>query len=441
MKTIFLFIYPRLFISDLLRGEYIKYLSSKYKVVVFLENLDDSYYKSDNVIYIKFPFKLNKFRFWTIFESLLRINLIRRFDNFIGIKYRHVRYSGNDWRKNLLKFIAQLLPRKFFNPSFFYWFEKIFITHKKEFKYYIDKYNPSLVLTSGPGFYFMEGWAILCAKKFGIPTAAINFSWDNLTIYARSVRKTDYIICWNDIVKKDAQTIHGYKDNEVFVAGILRYDFLFKKDELGSREQFLKNKGLDPDKKTIFVATATDSDLDLHKKVINAIRDMNVNIYVRVHPLERMKTYEEFKKLNNVYIEYAGTVKQGDEERGWQTEMEKEDQVNLKKILKFCDLHINRSSTMTLDSLAFNLALPIINLKFPTSVVPVADYEHYKPIVDEGAVRLARNIDDAVRYVKMYLDNPLLDIENRKKVFDMMIKFSDGLSYKRSVDFLEKMIK
>ncbi|MEK7575931.1 MAG: CDP-glycerol glycerophosphotransferase family protein [Patescibacteria group bacterium] len=441
MKTIFLFIYPRLFISDLLRGEYIKYLSSKYKVVVFLENLDDSYYKSDNVIYIKFPFKLNKFRFWTIFESLLRINLIRRFDNFIGIKYRHVRYSGNDWRKNLLKFIAQLLPRKFFNPSFFYWFEKIFITHKKEFKYYIDKYNPSLVLTSGPGFYFMEGWAILCAKKFGIPTAAINFSWDNLTIYARSVRKTDYIICWNDIVKKDAQTIHGYKDNEVFVAGILRYDFLFKKDELGSREQFLKNKGLDPDKKTIFVATATDSDPDLHKKVINAIRDMNVNIYVRVHPLERMKTYEEFKKLNNVYIEYAGTVKQGDEERGWQTEMEKEDQVNLKKILKFCDLHINRSSTMTLDSLAFNLALPIINLKFPTSVVPVADYEHYKPIVDEGAVRLARNIDDAVRYVKMYLDNPLLDIENRKKVFDMMIKFSDGLSYKRSVDFLEKMIK
>lgn len=439
MKTFFLFIYPRLFVSDLLRGEYIKYLSSKYKVVVFLGKPEDSYYKSDNITYIKFPLKIN--RFWTLFEILLRINLIRRFDHFVGIKYRHVRYAGEDWRKNFLKFIARILPRNFFSPQFFYWFEKIFVTNKKLFKQYVDKYNPSLVLTSGPGLYFMEGWAILCAKKFGIPTAAINFSWDNLTIYARSVRKTDYIICWNDIVKKDAKEIHGYKDNEIFVSGILRYDFLFMKDELGTREEFLKSKGLDLTKKTIFVATATDSDSDLHKKVINAVKDMNVNVYVRVHPLERMKTYEEFKALNNIYMEYAGTVKQGDEQRGWQTEMEKEDQINLKKILKFCDLHINRSSTMTLDSLAFNLKLPIINLKFPTSVVPVVDYEHYKPIIDEGAVRLAHNIDEMIEYVKMYLDNPLLDMENRKKVFDMIIKFNDGLSYKRSVDFLEKMIK
>jgi hypothetical protein len=440
MKTIFLFINNRGYISDLLRGDYIKYLSSKYKVIVFLNELDDTHFKSDNITYIKFPLKMGKF--WTLFDVLFRTSLIRRFDDFVGIRTRHLRYKQNDWRKNILKKVAKLLPRNFFSPEFFYIFEKIFIPNTKLFKQYIDTYNPSLILTATPGLMFMEAWAILCAKKFNVPSVSFYFSWDNLTIYARSVRKTDYMICWNEVIKKEAIDIHKYKDNEVFVSGIIRFDHFFKDENIGTKEEFLKSKGLDPMKKTILVATATDVDADLYRNIIKAVKDLDVNVYVRIHPIDRIRNYEDLKREKKVYIESAGSAKLSGERKGWQTELEEKDRINVKKILKFSDLEINRASTMTLDTFACNLDIPIINLNFKkSSIVPVVEYEHYKPIVDEGAVRVAYNIDEVMDYTEIYLKNPELDKENRKRIFDRLIKFDDSYSYKRNVDFLENILK
>ena len=288
----------------------------------------------------------------------------------------------------------------------------------------------------------METWAILCAKKFKIPSVATYFSWDNLTIYARAVRKTDYIVCWNDIVKKEAIDVHKYKEDEVFVSGIIRFDHFFKKENLGTREEFLRNKGLDPAKKTILIATATDVDPDLYQSVARTVKNPNVNVYIRVHPLDRISKYDEFKKDKNVYIESAGTISQDKKEKGWQTSMNDNDRINVKKTLKFCDLGINRASTMTLDTWACNVNMPIVNLNFKKSrIVPVVDYEHYKPIVDAGAVRVAHNIDEVMKYTKMYLNDLSIDLDNRKKIFNTLIKFNDGLSYKRSVDFLNKVVK
>jgi|TARA_Y100000310_G_scaffold162742_1_gene162694 hypothetical protein len=437
MKTVFLFIHNRAYISDLLRGDYIKYLSSKYKVVIFLHDIDDTHYQSDNIIYVKFPIKMGKF--WTLFEELLRKSLIRRFDNFVGVRTRHLRYKQNDWRKNFLKRIAKFLPRNFFGPDFFFLLEKIFVPHTKIFKQYIDKYNPSIILTTTPGLSFMEAWAIICAKKFNIPSVATYFSWDNLTIYARALRKTDYIICWNEIIKKEAIEIHKYKRDETFVSGIIRFDYFFKKEDLGTREEFLRSKGLDPNKKTILIATATDVDPDLYINIARIVKNLDVNMYIRIHPIDRISRYAEFGEDENVYVESAGKIRQDVSRKGWQIELDDNDRLNVKKILKFCDLGINRASTMTLDTWACNVNMPIINLNFKKSnIVPVVDYEHYKPIVDVGAVRVAHNIDEVMKYINMYLNDLSIDLINRKKMFDMLIKFNDGLSYKKSVDFLDK---
>ncbi len=440
MKTVFLFIFNRAYISDLLRGDYIKYLSSKYKVVVFVENLNDAHYQSGNITYIKFPIKAGKF--WTLFDTLLRTGLIRRFDDFVGIRTRHLRNKHNDWRRNLLTRISKFLPKNLFSPNFFFFLERIFTPNTKLFREYKEKYNPALILTSGPGFHFMEAWAIMCAKKFNIPSVSTYFSWDNLTIYARSVRKTDYIICWNEVIKKEAIDIHKYKENKVFVSGIIRFDHFFKKENLGTREEFLRSKGLNPAKKTILIATATDVDPDLYQSVARTLKDLDVNVYIRVHPIDRISKYEDLRDNKNVYIESAGTIDKSAGGKGWQTSMNDDDRINVKKALKFCDLGINRASTMTLDTWAHNINMPIINLDFENSrIVPVVDYEHYKPIVDAGAVRVAHNTDEVMKYTNMYLNDLSIDLDNRKKIFDTLIKFDDGLSYKRAVDSLDKIMQ
>lgn len=436
MKTVFLFITYRSYISDLLRGEYIKYLSSKYRVVVFLEDISRDYYRRDTVIYLKFPLRAGKFWFW--FESYLRPYLIRRYDYLSGVQFRYARYGGNDWRKNFLRRIALSLPTNFFSPRFFLWLERVFVPHLALFRRYVRDYQPSLILTATPGLTFMEAWAILCAKKVKIPSVAINFSWDNLTIYPRSVRKTDYLICWNGIIKKEAVTLHGYRDEEVFISGIMRYDHFFNREDLGTREKFLAKKNLNPNKKTVLVATSTDPDPNLYKKIIKLFQDLDVNILIRVHPLERLSDYAVFQTEGRVRVELAGTTQQADSKKGWQVEMTEEDKVNIKKILKFCDLNINRSSTISLDSLIFDM--PVINLNFGTSKVPIVSFPHYRRLIDEGAVRLARDENELVKFATMYLADRSIDRESRRDIVGKLVPFRDGLSYKRNVDFLAKII-
>ena len=136
-------------------------------------------------------------------------------------------------------------------------------------------------------------------------------------------------------------------------------------------------------------------------------------------------------------MELAGTPKQIDSKKGWQVEMNEADRLNVKKIFTFCDLNINRSSTITLDSLIFNM--PVINLDFGTSIVPIVAFPLYQPLIEGGAVRLAHNHDELFGFVKMYLDSPSIDRENREKMVNEIVKFKDGLSYKKSVDFLARM--
>lgn len=437
MKTVFLFIYHRGCISDLLRGDYLKYLSSKYRVIVFLTDAGNTYPVLVNVTYIQFPLQLGKF--WYIFDSYLRPYLIRRFDYLPGVQFRYAIYQGTDRLKNFLRRIALMLPRNFFAPRFFLALERIFVPDFKLFKFFFKNYRPSLVVTATPGLSFMEAWAILGAKKTGLPSVAINFSWDNLITYPRSVRPPDYLICWNEIIKKEALDLHGYRPENVFVSGILRYDHFFKEGDLGTREEFLISKNLDPGQKTILVATSTDPDPDLYKRIIRLLQKLKVNILVRIHPLERLTDYQEFESNKNVRVELAGTVRQDDSKKGWQVEMGEEDRVNVKKIFKFCDLNINRSSTISLDSLIFDM--PVINLDFGTSQVPIVTFPHYWPLIEAGAVRLAHNEEELIKFAMMYLDDSSVDSRERQKIVAKLVPFRDGLAYKRNVDFLAEIIK
>lgn len=433
----FLFISHRAYRSDLLQGEYIKYLSGKYRVIVFISGSTRSYYQSENVEYRQFPVSAG--RFWSLFDSFLRPYLIRRFDYLPGVQFRHARYAGNDRVKNFLRALSFLLPKSFFSPSFFFWLETRFVPALGLFRRWVRQYQPVLILTATPGLSFMEAWAILCAKKLKISSAAVNFSWDNLTVYPRTIRPTDYLICWNEVIRQEAVALHGFDEKWVFVSGIMRYDHFFRNDSLGARDEFLINKGLDPAKKTILVATATDPDPDLHRRVVRWLRELAVNILIRVHPLERLSHYEEFFGQPGICVELAGSAKQSDETRGWQVELEESDRLNVKRIFSFCDLNINRSSTITIDSLIFGL--PAINLDFGTSPVPIVTFPHYRPLIESGAVRLAHNRDELLKFATMYLANPLIDQKARRQIVDRLVPFRDGLAYKRNVDFLSEIIK
>mgnify|MGYP001609019266 CR=1 FL=1 len=454
MKTVFLFIYHHSHIADLLHTNYIKYLSEKYKVVVITPQREGDHiisknkiFTSPNIIYAEFP--LEHAKWWRRFK-LLRASCVRQFDNLLSVQINYKRTRVDDKRRVVLRAVSLMLPRFITSTAMFTWLETFIIPASKIFDEYAEKYKPSIILTATPGFTHFEAWAIILAKKSNIPTAAINFTWDNLTSNGKLIRKTDYLIVWNEIIKKEAKEYHNYSTKDVFVSGPIRFDNYFNHIEGEmTRENFLKSKNLDPARKTVLITTMSKNNYPYHKELVQSIisiRDSNspkkrFNIFIRVHPIDSFEIYSDIAKANyeNLYIERAGKQIKPDSAIGQKVRMDEEDMLNLKHTLMYSDICINPFSTISLESMIFDK--PVINIGLDPEYRPALNYVHYKPLLDKKAVKVAYTEKQLEDYIDLYLTKPETDQENRKKIVKDFIGFTDGLSYKRNADFLEEIFK
>ena len=489
MKTIFLAIPHYIFTSDLLRTKYIEYLSSKYRVIVLTPMIDGetaksgNYFQSPNVIYIKHaserPSFWNKMKFF-------RLACVNEFDYLASMRHYYQRpIYKNDTKRRWLHFLAKpffwLLTARFFSEV-----EQSLLPQSRTFAALVKEFQPALLVTATPGFDPWEAELILYARRFklpsyddssalsvrglpsyddssalsvrglpsyddssalsvrGLPTVAANFSWDNLTMNCKHIRKTDYLIPWNEVMKEEAMTIHGYPKERLFVSGTPRFDPYFDKTVKPlSREEFLRSKGLNPKYKTIFHTTVTKA-YPFQKKYIHDLLQLRdngsipyMNIFVRLHPLDEPKNYEEFKDIKDFAIENAGAAIQT--ERGARVEMSYADLLNLRYSLAYTDININYASTISIEACIFDK--PVVNIGWIDHYKLAYDFNHYKPIVDSGAVKVAKTDYDLPKLINLYAADPTIDSENRKKIVERYVGFTDGLSYKRSVDFLDKIIQ
>ena len=83
---------------------------------------------------------------------------------------------------------------------------------------------------------------------------------------------------------------------------------------------------------------------------------------------------------------------------------------------------INVASTVSLD-LAI-LDKPVINIAFnppgeaiyPNDYEKIYDFDHYRPIVESGAISLAKNPGELEDQLRIYLENPKIHQTERKKL-------------------------
>lgn len=450
MKTIFLFLGNRLNITDTLHTRFIKELSRKYRVVVFfpteiggIQMNTSTYPKLKNVYYHLIPAPAG--RFWCYFSEL-RSEFITRFNNTGIVKWQRKREKYSQSRR-LFKFIAKLFPTRFFSSELFTKIESIFVPGYGNFKEFARSYTPDLVLVPLPNIIPLETYAILWARRAGIPTVAYNPTWDNLLVYPRHIRKTDYISVWNEQSKEVAIDWHGYSLDKVFVGGILRFDHYFRDELLPlSREEFLKSKGLDPRRKTVFFASRSQG-TSFSKDFIHSFISWQkkggfkepVNLFVRAHIIDSMEDYQEFIGMSGVHIERAGTTKQIDRSSGQKSEMDEDALVETKMTLKYCDVCINITSTMSAEAMVFDM--PVVSAGFVPMYSELLALEHISPLVEHGAIRVASSMDEIHDYIKMYLENPAIDRENRKWAVPHALGPTDGYSYKRIVNFVDEILE
>lgn len=431
MKTVFLFVDKPVFLGDLLNTGYIKCLADKYKVVLFLnrsgiwaKNLN--FFQSPNITYIDWKIENAKLLGTMKF---IRFSCIREFDYLKTTQYYRKR-RDQDRENTFLRVVSKPFSKLLTN-RFFYKLELLLIKKSKLFSFYVEKYKPSLVIVATPGLNTMEAEAVLLAKKYGIKSVSMDCNWDGLETRVTRVRPTDYFIAWHEPMKKEAIDIHHFDPKKVFVSGPIRFDYHFSNDNtIETRENFLRSKKLDSDNKTILYSTQKGHlfEESFLKKLIDLRNNGSIpyfNIFIRVHPVAKSNRFKEFSQLDNVYVEKPPEV------------LTNHDFTNLMATLRYCDLNINYSSTLSLEAIL--LDKPVINYIEPN--MPIYDYDHYRPLVEAGAVKLvSSNPIDLTKAINEYLNNPSLDRENRKKIADVYFPFRDGLCSKRSVDFLENII-
>jgi hypothetical protein len=309
-----------------------------------------------------------------------------------------------------------------------------------------DRYRPMLVIAANPGLVFSEVPLLRTAKRRGVRSMAIDPSWDNFTNKLIPVRQVDRLVVWNDIMKEQAISLHGYDPASISVAGAPQFDPHFRRRT--PRAEFFARIGADPERKLIALTTTPRSLYSHHDHVLRVlVKAMqsgplhNAQVLVRLHPRDEFDAYREFTDTPNVIIEkpFRDTVKVAD---GLAIDVMPEHQRHLGDTLCHADVVVNVASTITIEACIFNT--PVVNINFDgpdeSAYVKSArryySFTHYVNITSRDAVRVAKSPDELVRDVAAYLADPSLDAGGRARVTAEQCQFTDGRSAERVVDLV-----
>lgn len=308
-----------------------------------------------------------------------------------------------------------------------------------------DEHQPELVVCANPGLVFSEVPLMRTARRRGVRSMIIDASWDNFTNKLLPVRQADRLVVWNEIMKEQAVSLHGYAPEAVKVAGAPQFDVHFKPQVRVTRDEFFKRIGADPSRKLIALTTTPPVLYPHHSHVLRALVAgmdhgtlANAQVLVRLHPRDDVDAYREFAGVSHVIIEkpFRNSVKVAD---GLAVDVMPEHQRHLGDTLCHADVVVNVASTITIEACIFDT--PTVNISFdgpePEPFVRSAAryyrFTHYVNITNRNAVRVAKSTGEMVAEVAAYLGDPARDAEGRKQVVLDQCQFTDGRSATRVV--------
>jgi hypothetical protein len=161
-------------------------------------------------------------------------------------------------------------------------------------KRWLEVKRPDLVVASP--FIFPESQEleyVKAAEALKIPTVVVVLSWDNLTSKGTFHIIPDLTLVWNNVLAKEAMTLHDVPKDKIFVTGAPPFDFWFEMAPSLDRASFCSHLGIDPGKPFILYLCSSAfiaGDETTFVKEINRTLSENpntreVNIVVRPHPL------------------------------------------------------------------------------------------------------------------------------------------------------------
>jgi hypothetical protein len=270
-------------------------------------------------------------------------------------------------------------------------------------EHYLDLYRewqPTLVFNGSHVHSQHAIPAVEAAQWLGIPTASFIFSWDNLTSQGRVMPPYDYHLVWNKALRDQLLEIYPrVTPDRVFVTGTPQFDCHFLPEFQWDRQTCFERIGASPKRPLVLYATGMANHMPGEERIVEQVADLlgemkdvgRPQLLVRVYAKDRTGRFDTLRQRRpDILFQYPFW------DATWLTPRI-EDAYLYGNTLRHCDLGINVASTVALELCMFDK--PVVNVGYnPPGVSPEEvsyahyyNFDHYRPVVESGAVQVARS--------------------------------------------------
>lgn len=323
-----------------------------------------------------------------------------------------------------------------------------------------EKYQPAMVVSRTPGWR-LDRYILREAARRGIRTSAVTVGWDNPSSYAMSGAPVDYITCWSEIQKQEFILGSDWNPARVHVGGIPAYDGYFTREWLIPREKYFQQHDLDLGRKLLSYACSFET---LHPNFPNmqALADLvdqdrlaePCQLLIRFHPNhfiagsrfeeERKRTIEYVKDMPHVHVVDPVSLGAG------LAHYSGEDMPEKASMMAWSDVFLTVYSTMVVETAIHDR--PIISVTIDTPggwnmkeiyslpLTAIGDWPTHLRFRQAGAGRVADSPEKVRELINLYLGDPKIDSENRRKFISEECTFTDGSAGKRTGQYLLSLL-
>jgi hypothetical protein len=324
-------------------------------------------------------------------------------------------------------------------------------TNIKEYQSLVKKIKPDLVFCLTP--YFQEEEFLLRAAEIeSIPLITSIISFDNLTTRGWISTKFEEYYLWNKYNESELKRIYPETTNKpIKIVGAPQFDFYYDDNYLWPESEWRHSLKIPTDAPVILFG-AGPINITPHEPLIlqeldKAITDKKIRndpiILFRRHPVEpidRWKTILENSK--NIIIDEPW--KNGKETPG-KTNIFLNDIQKLCTTLKYCNVHINTSSTMTIDGAIYDKPQIgpgfSIEKKFKKIAYDLYLREHFLPITNSGGLDIPKSLEECITMINNAFENPKRKQIERKNIIHEIATYDDGKSTMRVASKLREYIE
>jgi hypothetical protein len=322
-------------------------------------------------------------------------------------------------------------------------------TNLKEFIACVERLKPDSLLSLTP-FLDDESQLDRAALLQQIPACASILSFDNITTRGWIPTFQRYLL-WNRYNEAELRRAYPEAVNSpVNIVGAPQFDFYWDETYFWDEDKWQTQLGLPTERPVILFGgasyTIAPNEQEYVLAIDRAIEDRrlpdNPILLVRPHPVDPLERWQPTMRQTKHAV-YNTPWASGAKSAAF-ANIRREDIERLTSTLKYSAVHVNTSSTMTVDGAIFDH--PQIgptydaDKKFNALMRDLYLREHFLPITNSGGLHQTYNAEELILAVKQALIDPSRNHEGRSKLVREICTYTDGKSTVRVAEAVKNFL-